>query len=65
MHEALDRESSRVSEVDEAFLDKVASRLGFPVFVKPTNMGSSVGVSMAQDTDELRTAVAEAGRLDD
>lgn len=58
-------ESCRRSEVDDAVLDKVANRLGFPVFVKPANMGSSVGVSKANDAEELRAAVAEAARFDD
>lgn len=58
-------ESFRVSEVDDEVLDTVVSRLGLPVFVKPANMGSSVGVSKAHDLDELRAAVAEAARFDD
>ncbi|MBA2597875.1 MAG: D-alanine--D-alanine ligase [Chloroflexia bacterium] len=38
--------------------------LGFPCFVKPANMGSSVGVIKAHDASEFPTAVREAGRHD-
>lgn len=40
-------------------------RLGRPVFVKPANQGSSVGVSRAKNAAELRQAVHEAFRYDD
>jgi D-alanine-D-alanine ligase len=38
--------------------------LAFPVFVKPANLGSSVGISKAHDAAELKTAVALAARYD-
>jgi D-alanine-D-alanine ligase len=34
--------------------------LGLPVFVKPARLGSSVGISKASTTDELRAALEEA-----
>ena len=37
----------------EAVLDKVEKELGYPVFVKPANLGSSIGVSRADDRDGL------------
>lgn len=42
----------------------IGKKLGFPVFVKPANMGSSVGVSKADDEKELKKAVAEAFKFD-
>src|SRR5262249_46774141 len=33
------------------------SPFGYPVFVKPARLGSSVGISKAHDGDELRTAL--------
>ena len=42
-----------------------ASRFGFPCFVKPANMGSSVGVSKAHDAGELPAAIEEALRHDE
>ncbi|QYO66367.1 D-alanine--D-alanine ligase family protein [Leptolyngbya sp. 7M] len=38
--------------------------LGYPMFVKPANLGSSVGVSRAGDSVELRRAVALAAEYD-
>ncbi|MBU6330335.1 MAG: D-alanine--D-alanine ligase [Acidobacteria bacterium] len=48
-----------------ALLDDAVVRLGFPMFVKPANMGSSIGVSRATDRDALEVAVDEALRFDD
>lgn len=42
----------------------VWKRLGKPVFVKPANQGSSVGVSKAGDDAELKRAVKDAFRYD-
>ncbi|MEZ5383101.1 MAG: D-alanine--D-alanine ligase family protein [Microthrixaceae bacterium] len=44
---------------DDALADAIA-RLGLPIFVKPANLGSSVGISKVTDTDGLRAACAEA-----
>jgi D-alanine-D-alanine ligase len=38
--------------------------LGFPMFVKPANLGSSVGISKAKDADGLRDAMDLAGSFD-
>jgi D-alanine-D-alanine ligase len=38
---------------------------GYPVFVKPARLGSSVGISKAHDADELATAVALAFEHDE
>ena len=40
-----------------AFRREVIAELGFPCFVKPANMGSSVGVSKAHDEAELDIAI--------
>ena len=42
----------------------VARELGFPCFVKPANMGSSVGIAKAHDAAELADALAEAAHYD-
>jgi D-alanine-D-alanine ligase len=42
----------------------VESRLKYPVFVKPANLGSSVGISKAHHGRELAPAIAEAARFD-
>ena len=48
----------------EAVLDKVCARFEFPIFVKPANTGSSVGVSKAYDREELKTALIKAAQFD-
>jgi D-alanine-D-alanine ligase len=47
--------------VDEPF----ANPFGFPVFVKPARLGSSVGITKAHDDEELRSAVDLAFRHDE
>jgi D-alanine-D-alanine ligase len=42
----------------------VGSKLKYPVFVKPANLGSSVGISKAHDRKELGPAIDEAARFD-
>jgi len=43
---------------------RVERELGYPVFVKPANLGSSVGISKAKNRDELAAAVRLAGEFD-
>ncbi len=43
----------------------LAEELGLPVFVKPANMGSSVGVSKARTVEELRDAIEHALAYDE
>ncbi|MFQ5410096.1 MAG: D-alanine--D-alanine ligase family protein [Anaerolineales bacterium] len=45
-------------------LSEVEAVLAYPVFVKPANLGSSVGISKANDVDELVAALREAARWD-
>ena len=42
----------------------VESKLRYPVFVKPANLGSSVGISKAHDGKELGPAIEEAAKFD-
>jgi D-alanine-D-alanine ligase len=49
---------------ERAVLQQVVNRLGFPVFVKPANLGSSVGISKARHVAELRTAIKLAAEFD-
>lgn len=44
--------------------DAVTARLGLPLFVKPANEGSSVGISKVKQAGELRAAYEEAARHD-
>ncbi|WP_445490581.1 D-alanine--D-alanine ligase [Niallia sp. 03133] len=48
----------------KAAYDKVEQELGYPCFVKPANLGSSVGISKCTNRDELDAAFAEAFQFD-
>jgi D-alanine-D-alanine ligase len=47
-----------------AAADAVEAHLAYPVFVKPVNLGSSVGMTKAHDRDELLPALELAARYD-
>ncbi len=51
----------------EGILDAIEARFGYPVIVKPVNLGSSVGISKASDraalTDAMDLAVSFADRV--
>src|SRR6266699_1303981 len=49
---------------ERSALNTIVTRLGFPVFVKPANLGSSVGISKAKHVAELRDAIKLAGEFD-
>ena len=44
--------------------DKVKSSLGLPVFIKPANMGSSVGITRVSEESEYKKAIDLAYRFD-
>ena len=48
----------------EPILDAIEQRLGYPNFVKPVNLGSSVGVNKAHDRSELLHFINEAAEYD-
>lgn len=45
-------------------ISNIEDKLPYPIFVKPANMGSSVGVSKAKNQVELRAAIQEASHFD-
>jgi len=53
----------RAHQANLNFAD-VAGKLGLPLFVKPANLGSSVGVNKVNNEDDFRHAVAEAFEYD-
>ncbi len=48
----------------EALMDQVEEICGYPAFIKPANMGSSVGLSKAKDRSQLKAALDLALRYD-
>jgi D-alanine-D-alanine ligase len=55
----------REHELDDLTAKTVEAELGWPVFVKPANLGSSIGISRAGDAAELEAALALARRYDE
>jgi len=47
-----------------AAVQRITREIGFPCFVKPANLGSSVGISKATDVDSLIAAVTLAAQYD-
>jgi D-alanine-D-alanine ligase len=54
----------RLEREPEALLDEVEQSLRYPLYVKPANLGSSVGISTAQDRASLRQALEVAANYD-
>lgn len=48
----------------QPIIDRLEERFGYPCFVKPANLGSSVGVSKARNREELVRALNLAARYD-
>lgn len=48
----------------DAILDRVEQQLGYPVVVKPANLGSSIGINIAKDRDALVFALDVAAKYD-
>ena len=44
--------------------DEIDTKLGYPCFIKPANLGSSVGISKAKTRADLEKALDEAAHLD-
>ncbi len=48
----------------EKIMNQVEKKLGYPCFVKPSNAGSSVGISKAKTREQLAAALALAAQYD-
>jgi len=55
---------SRWERERDAVIQEIEQHLGYPCFVKPANMGSSVGISKAKDRDGLIAALDLAAQFD-
>lgn len=53
-----------INENLQEIIDRVEQKFLYPVFVKPVNMGSSVGITKAHDRAELEKGLLEAARYD-
>jgi len=61
-HLALNRKAWRARP--EEVVAEIEARFAYPLFVKPANLGSSVGISKAHDRDQLRAGLDLAARYD-
>ena len=52
------------ADTTEAVAARVAAEIGYPCFVKPANLGSSVGISKVKSPSDLATALADAASYD-
>lgn len=48
----------------DEYIKKIEEKLGYPVFVKPSNSGSSVGITKAHNREELEGGLKEALKHD-
>ena len=55
--------NEKIMELNEVS-DLVTEKLNFPMFVKPSNSGSSVGISKASNLEELKNSIVEASKFD-
>lgn len=51
-------------EYDRAKISEIEEKLGYPCFIKPSNAGSSVGISKAKNRDELVRGIETAAKHD-
>lgn len=56
--------SSDFQRAPGRFLKRVQRDIGFPVFVKPSNMGSSVGITKVENVKQLSAAIKLAMKYD-
>ncbi|SHH32897.1 D-alanine--D-alanine ligase [Tepidibacter thalassicus] len=45
-------------------LDEIEQKISYPIFIKPANLGSSVGISKAKNREELENGINEALKYD-
>lgn len=55
---------SEWEQAGERVVELIERTIGYPCFVKPANLGSSVGISRANDAASLTAAIAEAAKYD-
>ncbi len=55
---------SQIDQDIDKVMDKIEQEIGYPCFIKPANMGSSVGISKAKDRASLLEALQVAAKFD-
>lgn len=60
----VDKELNEIDEDLTSIMNIVKTNIGYPVFVKPSNLGSSIGINKAIDDEELIYALNQASMYD-
>lgn len=55
--------SEEILDIQET-VNKIMEKIDFPMFIKPSNSGSSVGISKAKNKNELINSIIEASKFD-
>ena len=55
--------NEKILNIDE-IIEKIQQNLKYPMFIKPSNFGSSVGISKAENKQELKESIKLAGEYD-
>ena len=61
---AFQREDLNDKKVKNKFINEILEKLNFPVFVKPSNSGSSLGISKVIDESKILQALEKAWEID-
>ena len=48
----------------ETLMDRLEKEIGYPMFIKPANLGSSIGISKCKNRDELEVGIEVAIKYD-
>ena len=59
------KKSDFMEDFDQAWQDLLKLKIKFPVIIKPTNLGSSVGLNFADNEEQLKVAMIEVFKVDD
>ena len=60
----VDKEFNEEYMTLESTCNKIEENIKYPMFIKPSNFGSSVGITKARTKEELKKAIELAGKLD-
>ena len=60
----IDKEFNEEKLTMDSLIKRITTNLKFPVFVKPSNSGSSVGINKAENEDELEEYIKYAAKFD-
>ena len=60
----IDKKFNEKKVMLEEVVNIVEQEIGFPVFIKPSNSGSSVGINKAKNIEELKEYIEYAGKFD-